>query len=337
MRSKDQGRTIQQIGADVINNGGARHAHSWASVQVHPNGGKITALTMCSGWVEPMGMDGYSLDHGTTWKELIKFGRQFTLGTINWDGDCKILLCTGWPDHGGLLYSSDGGMHWFQRNWGRARHLYQGVGIFSAKVLVASVRSTESATLRSEDAGKTWTKIGSYDTSGPVWFFKGKPYWMSRTGVLTTSDTGKTWTVVGSKLPVEGFAGPYFGKNEKHMVVATARNGFYETMDGGTSWHPLAPYPAVFPADMTLLWHSFGYDPVHDILYAHSDKPRDGKSTQVLPMSTAKLELKRWSGAKIEGTNATAARPAAAECPACPGSGSRMPAPATRSGFVVRF
>jgi photosystem II stability/assembly factor-like uncharacterized protein len=339
-RSKDQGRTFEQIGADVINNGGARHAHSWAAVQVHPAGGKIAVFTMCSGFVEPMGMCGYSLDHGSSWNELIKFGRQFTLGTLNWDGDCKALLCTGWPDHGGLLYSSDGGAHWFQRNASDAKH-YQGVGIFSASVLVASGRSgsihgatakNPSVTLRSEDAGKTWMKIGNYETWGPVWFFKGKPYWMSRTGVLTSSDTGKTWTIVGSNLPVDGFAGPYFGKDEKHMVVATARNGFHETTDGGTTWHPLAPYPAVFPAEITFAWHSFAYDPVHDVLYAHTDKPRDATAMQVMPMSSAKLELKRWPETKVEAP-AASARPAAAGTPGLSGVWFTD----ARTGYAVGF
>jgi photosystem II stability/assembly factor-like uncharacterized protein len=331
-RSKDQGRSFQQIGATVINEGGARHAHSWASVQVHPEGGKIAVFTMCSGFVEPMGMCGFSLDDGATWKELVKYGRQFTMGTLNWDSDCQVILCTGWPDHGGLIYSSDGGVHWFQRNWGNARHRYEGVGIFSANVLVASIRAPNggSATLRSENAGKSWTKIGDYETSGPVWSFKGKPYWMSRTGVLTTTNAGKSWTVVGSKLPVDGFAGPYFGKDEKHMVVATLRNGFYETADGGTTWHPLAPYPAVFPAEMTLLWHSFAYDPVHDVLYAHSDKPRDGKATQVLPLSTAKLELIRWPEAKI-ARPAAAAKPTAVAAPCYSGVWFTD----ARTGYVV--
>lgn len=340
-RSKDQGKTFQQIGADVINNGGARHAHSWASVQVHPAGRKIAVFTMCSGFVEPMGMCGYSLEHGASWTELIKFGRQFTLGTINWDSDGKVLLCTGWPDHGGLLYSSDSGAHWFQRNASDAKH-YQGVGIFSASVLVASGRSgaihgatvkDPSVTLRSADAGKTWTKIGNYETWGPVWFFKGRPYWMSRTGVLTSSDTGKTWTVVGYNLPVDGFAGPYFGKDETHMVVATARNGFYETTDGGTTWNPLAPYPAVFPAEMTFAWHSFGYDPVHDVLYAHSDKPREGKATQVMPMSTAKLELKRRKIETKTEAVAPAAQPAAAGTPCLSGVWFTD----ARTGYVVGF
>src|SRR5262249_49907117 len=67
-RSKDQGKTYEQIGVDVINEGGVRHAHSWAAVQVHPGGGKIAVLSMCSGWVDPVGMCGYSLDHGASWK-----------------------------------------------------------------------------------------------------------------------------------------------------------------------------------------------------------------------------------------------------------------------------
>ncbi len=107
-RSKDEGRTFRQIGRDVIIKG-TRHSHSWASVQVHPEGGKIAVFSMCSYWRVPMGLCGYSLDGGDTWKEFVKFGRQPTAGVMSWDGDCSVVLCSGWPDHRGLFYSSDGG------------------------------------------------------------------------------------------------------------------------------------------------------------------------------------------------------------------------------------
>jgi photosystem II stability/assembly factor-like uncharacterized protein len=297
-RSTDQGRTFQQIGQEVINKG-TRHSHSWASVQVHPEGGKITVYSMCSYWRVPMGLCGYSLDGGNTWKEFVKFGRQPTAGTMNWDGDCSVVLCGGWPDHRGLFYSSDGGAHWIRRDWSKADTLhqrfgffYQGFGIFSPRVLVTS---TGEATLRSEDAGKTWTEIGKHGASGPVWFFKGKPYWMSGSGVLTTDDAGKTWTLVGSKLPTFGVAGPYFGKDERHIVVATA-TGFYETFDGGAAWHKLAPYPPAV-SGVGFLWSSFGYDPIHDVLYAHADRTQT-KFKYGETGVTGKLELKRWTAAE---------------------------------------
>ncbi len=308
-RSKDQGRTFQQIGQDVINKG-TRHTHSWASVQVHPEGGKIAVYGMCSYWRDPMGLCGYSLDGGNTWKEFVKFGRQPTAGVMNWDGDCSIVLCGGWPDHRGLFYSSDGGAHWIRRDWNKADSssqrfgfFYQGFGIFSPSVLVTS---TGEATLRSEDAGKTWTEIGKHAASGPVWFFKGKPYWMSVSGVLSTDDAGKTWTLVGSKLPAWGVAGPYFGKDERHIVVATA-NSFYETFDGCNTWHKLAPYPPAFHG-VGFLWDSFGYDPVHDVLYAHADRTQT-KFKYGESGVTGKLELKRWTAASAP---ATASSPAAA-------------------------
>ncbi len=296
-RSKDQGRTFQQIGRDVINKG-TRHSHSWASVQVHPEGGKIALFSMCSYWRVPMGLCGYSLDGGDTWKEFVKFGRQPTAGAMNWDGDCSIVLCSGWPDHRGLFYSSDGGRHWIRRDWSKADSssqrfgfFYQGYGIFSPSVLVTS---TGDVTLRSEDAGKTWTEIGKHGASGPVWFFKGKPYWMSGSGVLTTDDAGKTWTLVGSKLPTFGVAGPYFGKDERHIVVATA-TGFYESTDGCNAWHKLAPYPPAF-AGVGFLWSSFGYDPIHDVVYAHADRTQT-KFKYGESGVTGKLELKRWAAA----------------------------------------
>jgi photosystem II stability/assembly factor-like uncharacterized protein len=289
-RSKDQGRTFQQIGRDVIIKG-TRHSHSWASVQVHPEGGKIAVFSMCSYWRVPMGLCGYSLDGGDTWQEFVKFGRQPTAGAMNWDGDSSVVLCSGWPDHRGLFYSSDGGRHWIRRDWSKMDCFYQGYGIFSPSVLVTS---TGEITLRSEDAGKTWTEIGRHGACGPVWFFKGKPYWMSNSGILTSGDAGKTWTLVGSKLPAWGVAGPYFGKDERHIVVATA-TGFFETFDGGNAWHKLAPYPPVF-AGVGFLWSSFGYDPFHDILYAHVDRTQT-KFKYGESGGTAKLELRRWTAA----------------------------------------
>jgi hypothetical protein len=129
----------------------------------------------------------------------------------------------------------------------------------------------------------------SYGGLGQVVFYKGKPYWMTEQGLVTSSDTGKNWDLVGDVLPSYGEAGPYFGKDEKHIIMA-AYDYFVETVDGGNTWYELAAYPFNFapvtwPYQPISEYH-FGYDAEHDVLYAANNDPSH-------PLGIFKLTLNR--------------------------------------------
>jgi hypothetical protein len=49
-----------------------------------------------------------------------------------------------------------------------------------------------------------------------------------------------TWAIQGKE--VECSFGPYFGKDEMHIVVV-GKNGFFQTSNGGREWEQVAPLP----------------------------------------------------------------------------------------------
>jgi hypothetical protein len=69
--------------------------------------------------------------------------------------------------------------------------------------------------------------------------YKGVGYWISPHGLLVSHDKGETWSVQGQPLK-DAVAGPFFGENEKQIVVVT-RESFFETHDGGETWKAIAP------------------------------------------------------------------------------------------------
>jgi hypothetical protein len=94
---------------------------------------------------------------------------------------------------------------------------------------------------RSTDKGTTFARVADGKTVG---------YWTSDAGLLASKDKGATWAVQGS--PVRAFQGPFFGKDESHIVVV-GKEGFQETTDAGKTWKLAAPLPADYVADrMTL-------------------------------------------------------------------------------------
>jgi hypothetical protein len=64
--------------------------------------------------------------------------------------------------------------------------------------------------------------------------------------------------------------GPFFGKNEKHLVVATLTK-IVESIDGGATWSTVASYPPDTPAQADHKngcgFPSLGYDAVRDVFY----------------------------------------------------------------------
>ena len=93
----------------------------------------------------------------------------------------------------------------------------------------------------------------------------GAAFWASSKGLLVSRDRGTTWSVQGKE--VECSFGPYFGKDEMHIVVV-GRNGFFQTTNGGREWGQAAPLPPQYSVTITGWFLNFGWDPHADIFYA---------------------------------------------------------------------
>jgi len=109
----------------------------------------------------------------------------------------------------------------------------------------------------------------------------GKYYVTSEKGLLVSADQGKSWQQQGAAVPdTKMFLGPYFGADEKTMVVGTQKtdnpfggdSSIYKTSDGGASWTKIADVPTpgnAFP--ISYAWYgSFAWDPLSDTYYTSS-------------------------------------------------------------------
>ena len=63
--------------------------------------------------------------------------------------------------------------------------------------------------------------------------FKGAVYWVGAEGLIVSKNKGQTWQIQGTA--VDAIMGPFFGKDENHIVVVGFK-GIFETTDGGNQW-----------------------------------------------------------------------------------------------------
>src|SRR5262249_14466470 len=121
---------------------------------------------------------------------------------------------------------------------------------------------------RSTDAGNSWTKVspGHPQTRIPV-SFRGMHYLGSTNGLLASKDAGATWHQQGAAVNI--WLGPFFGRDEREMVVV-GKEGIFLTRDAGATWKHAAGLKAkeggfVFTPN----WFGcYAWDPVNNVVYA---------------------------------------------------------------------
>lgn len=252
-KSTDQGKTFTQL-----NTLSGRCARS-ESLSIDPEDGKRIACYAGSATL--------TLDGGKTWEPLksLTGDGDFLQLRVDWtDPQAKtiIAVCGG---HSPRVVSKDRGQTWSPiDNWPWFS------GIFDAQTWF---RANNQFMERTEDAGQTWTKVEPPFAPGGLYVtvFKGVGYYLSKDGMMVTKDKAKTWTTV--PLPKRQSAhmapqGPFFGKDEKHMMIVDD-NGFFESKDAGQTWTQAASmaltlkeWPRTHHIGFASAW-----DPVHDILY----------------------------------------------------------------------
>jgi hypothetical protein len=139
------------------------------------------------------------------------------------------------------------------------------VGAMDATTLVYS---KGEGILRSQDTGTSWTKVSPVNpqTRIPV-LFRGAHYLGTTNGLVVSRDKGATWQEQGAGVSI--WLGPFFGQNEKEMLVV-GKEGVFLTKDAGIHWVPVA---SLKPKEggFVFLPNWFGcyaWDPVNNILYA---------------------------------------------------------------------
>jgi hypothetical protein len=241
-RSGDQGVTWARCDGGAV---GGR-CETGFGIDADPAGGRIAMFVV-------YGSSAVTLDGGKTWAKSNL--SHVDAVAVDWP-DAKTLFALRHESGGTLALSTDGGAAW--KDIGKG---FKGVGIFGAYTLVAT-KEKEPGIFRSTDGGESWTKVSDLQPAGlAMRIYKGVGYWTSDAGLIGSRDKGATWSAIGS--PVKAMAGPFFGKDESHIVVV-GKEGFHETTDGGKSWKVAAPLPPEYTADRML---TAAWDAVRNIFY----------------------------------------------------------------------
>jgi photosystem II stability/assembly factor-like uncharacterized protein len=266
-RSPDKGQTFARIDGGKIS---GRCETGW-SLNVDPNDGRRMACFMI------YGRGGFTLDGGKTWRPFDPGPCDFA--AVDWSAaEPKVMLGNQHDGGGRALLSKDAGKTWKLVAAGVESRAGSslGLGVVDSRTLLLH-RRDDSGIERSSDDGKTWTQVSTLNpTSRVAVVFKGLVYWAGSKGLLLSTDQGKTWRVQGA--PLDAIQGPFFGENEKHIVVVGSK-GFCETKDGGETWRnvlPLTSLEAELDPNNALLrsnkcrvawFDNFAWDPVGNVFY----------------------------------------------------------------------
>lgn len=247
-KSKDHGTTFEQV--DAGNIGG--RCETGAAINVDPAGGGRLAFFQLDG------KSAWTPDGGKTWHPSNDKSRGFDFVAVDWtDPKARRMFGVRHETDGIGLLSEDGGATWKALEKG-----FKGFGVFSFDVLVTS---RGHGIERSSDGGATWKQVSDVVPTGRVMvLYRGAGYWLYEKGILASKDQGATWAPLSGE--VSAWFGPFFGKDEKQMVVV-GKAGFQESTDGGKTWRQAAPLPEV--KDFNGPWFpNYGWDPKADIFYA---------------------------------------------------------------------
>ena len=244
-KSTDKGETFERVDDKKV---GGR-AETGFALNFDPKGQRLACFMVYGGCA-------CTTDSGKTWTASKLSHVDF--GAVDWEATGQAMLALRHESGGKLALTTDGAKTWKDIDKG-----VKAVGLFDASTLLIT---KGAGILRSTDGGATWNQASDLTPAGFVLrVFKGVGYWTSKQGLLVSKDKGETWSVLGS--PVDAFLGPYFGKDESHIVVV-GKAGFLETADGGRTWKQAVPLPPGFGAGP--VGPNYAWDPNADIFYASS-------------------------------------------------------------------
>jgi len=249
-RSSDRGSSFTRVDGGKI---GGRCETGFA-LNFDPLGKRLACFMLD-------GPSGYTLDGGKTWQAMAGNQRGWDCGSVDFSEKKPVSIFALRHECGGEIYTSNE----MGKSWKLKGKAFASVGIFDARTFVAT-REKEQGIFRTTDGGETWTKVSELQPAGrDIRILKGAAFWTSGKGLLVSRDRGTTWSIQGEEL--ECSFGPYFGKDEKNIVVV-GKKGFFRTTNGGREWEQAAPLPPEYSVTMPGWFLNFGWDPNADIFYA---------------------------------------------------------------------
>jgi photosystem II stability/assembly factor-like uncharacterized protein len=260
-RSSDKGKSWQRIDDNTIS---GRDETGWTTSADQNEPTRIASFSLD-------GSAGWTMD-GIQWRKFTNLGRNWDFGSVDWAAIVPKTIIAAKHETtppGEVYVSQDGGVTWnklvIHLNEDRGR--VSMVGVLDARTLIYG---NGDGIYRSRDVGETWTKVSATNpqTRIPV-LFRGVHYLGSTNGLLVSKDLGASWQQQGSAVNI--WLGPFFGRNEKEMLVV-GQDGVFKTRDAGELWtqvSSLKPKEGGFV--FTPNWFGcYAWDPVNNILYASS-------------------------------------------------------------------
>ena len=260
-RSSDQGETWTRLDEGTIS---GRDETGWATNADANDPTRIASFSLD-------GTAGWTTD-GTHWDPFADLGRNWDYGSVDWGSDdpLTIIAAKHETDPPGEVYvTTDGGQSWqlLSIHLQRDRDQVSMVGALGPETLVYG---NGDGIFRSTDTGASWTKVSEANpqTRVPV-LFDGVHYLGTDSGLLVSRDQGATWQ--SQMTPVNVWLGPFFGADEKSMVVV-GEHGVFRTTDGGTWWTHVADLrPNLEGFHFTPNWFGcYAWDPINNLIYASS-------------------------------------------------------------------
>lgn len=249
-RSSDQGNYFTRVDGGKI---GGRCETGFA-LNFDPLGKRLACFMLD-------GPSGYTFDGGKTWQSMRDNQRGWDTGSVQWWAEKTANIFALRHECGGEVYTSND----MGKSWKLKGNAFASVGIFDARTFVAT-KEKERGIFRTTDGGENWTKVCELQPAGrDIRILKGTAFWTSGKGLLVSRDRGATWTIQGEE--VECSFGPYFGKDDMHIVVV-GKNGVFQTSNGGREWERVAPLPPEYSVTIPGWFLNFGWDPLADIFYA---------------------------------------------------------------------
>ena len=259
-RSPDQGKTWRRIDQETVS---GRDETGWAT-SVDQN----TPSRMASFSLD--GSAGWTAD-GREWKRFTSLGRNWDFGSVDWGASIPqtIIAAKHETSPAGEVYTTaDGGMTWKKLGiyLGDNRdRLSSMVGAISATTFIYS---KGEGIQRSTDGGDSWAKVSDINpqTRIPV-LFQSAHYLGTATGLLLSKDQGASWQSQGTSVNI--WLGPFFGRDEKEMVVV-GKDGVFITKNAGETWAQTAGLkPKEGNNTFNVNWFGcYAWDPVNRMLYA---------------------------------------------------------------------
>lgn len=247
-KSTDQAKTFARVDGKAI---GGRCETSFA-IATDPAGKRLACFMV-------YGSSGLTNDGGKTF--VASKTSHLDFGDVDWSDTGRVMLSLRHESGGVLTLSKDAGATWTDLGKG-----FQSLGVIDSATLIAS---KGDGILRSTDNGATWHKVSELQpVGGSSRTIKGATYWASHAGLLVSKDKGATWKAIDA--PPHSVTGPYFGKDEKHLIVANAE-GLHESLDEGATWKLAAKLPAKYQSRQdkptSANYANHAYDPINNIFY----------------------------------------------------------------------